>query len=49
MWLPLITHDPVEALTAIVDVRQQALETACHFPTDARLNMLIKLRFRQTL
>jgi hypothetical protein len=26
----------------------QALETACHFPTDARLNMLITLRFRQT-
>jgi hypothetical protein len=44
--LPFFAHDPLETLIAIVDVGLQRLETACHFPTDTILNMLITLRFR---
>ena len=48
MRLPLFTYNPVKALVAIVDIRLEAFETVCHFPTDASLNVLIALRFGQT-
>lgn len=43
---PAVSNDPVEAMIAVVDVRQKARLASGHFAADAVLNMLIALRLR---
>ena len=41
--LPVISHDPIEAMIAVVDVRYKTCQASGHVSTDTVLDMLIAL------
>jgi hypothetical protein len=40
---PLLSDDPLETLTAVMDLRQEPPQAVCHLSTDTTLNVLIAL------
>lgn len=49
MWLPLFTNNPVKTLVAVMDIGLQVVQTVCHIPPDTRLDVMVALRFGQTV
>lgn len=49
MRVPLFTDHPFEAEVAVVHFRLQATQAVRHVPADAALDVLVALRFGQTM